>query len=70
MRGHRARLRKVPETNQMREPRADPQGLRLTELVGALSLAVDLGLGQSMEHARRDGFPCDNIARSAPSSTP
>lgn len=43
----------MPETNQMREPRADLQGLRLAELVGALSLAVDLGLGQPMEHLAR-----------------
>ncbi|MGH8825675.1 MAG: HD domain-containing phosphohydrolase [Jiangellaceae bacterium] len=30
-----------------------PSGLRLAELVGALSLAVDLGLGQPMEHLAR-----------------
>lgn len=30
-----------------------PSGVRLAELVGALSLAVDLGLGQPMEHMAR-----------------
>ena len=30
-----------------------PSGVRLAELVGALSLAVDLGLGQPMEHVAR-----------------
>ncbi len=32
---------------------ARPSGVRLAELVGALSLAVDLGLGQPMEHVAR-----------------
>lgn len=32
---------------------SEPLGLRLAELVGALSFAVDLGLGQPMEHLAR-----------------
>ncbi|HEX5495883.1 MAG TPA: HD domain-containing phosphohydrolase [Mycobacteriales bacterium] len=34
-------------------PASGPSGLRLAEIVGALSLAVDLGLGQPMEHVAR-----------------
>ncbi|MQA64270.1 MAG: hypothetical protein GEU86_23090 [Actinophytocola sp.] len=33
--------------------RSSGSGLRLAELVGALSFAVDLGLGQPMEHLAR-----------------
>ncbi|MGH3449402.1 MAG: HD domain-containing phosphohydrolase, partial [Haloechinothrix sp.] len=36
-----------------RGPGSGSSGLRLAELVGALSLAVDLGLGQPMEHLAR-----------------
>ena len=34
-------------------PEAGSSGVRLAELVGTLSLAVDLGLGQPMGHVAR-----------------
>jgi HD domain len=35
------------------KPRFGASGVRLAELIGALSIAVDLGLGQPMEHLAR-----------------
>jgi hypothetical protein len=43
----------MTESTSLARPRPAPSGLRLAELVGALSLAVDLGLGQPMEHLAR-----------------
>lgn len=34
-------------------PPPDPRGVRLAELVAALSLGIDLGFGQPMEHVLR-----------------
>ena len=36
-----------------REPMGEPAGVRLAELVAALSLGIDLGFGQPMEHVLR-----------------
>jgi hypothetical protein len=43
----------MTESTSLARSRPAPSGLRLAELVGALSLAVDLGLGQPMEHLAR-----------------
>src|SRR5687768_14818079 len=43
----------MPAPLQAVSSRPGRSGLRLAELLGALSLAVDLGLGQPMEHLAR-----------------
>src|SRR5262245_27013658 len=41
---------------------AGPQGLRRAELLAAISLAIDLGLGQPMEHMLRSSLIATRIA--------
>jgi HD-GYP domain-containing protein (c-di-GMP phosphodiesterase class II) len=48
----------------------DSRGLRLTELVAAISLATDLGTGQPMEHALRTCRLSMTVARALSLDTP
>ena len=43
-------------------PRASGKGLRRAELLAAISLAIDLGLGQPMEHMLRSSLIATRIA--------
>src|SRR5262245_65631657 len=43
-------------------PRASGKGLRRAELLAAISLAIDLGLGQPMEHMLRSSLIAARIA--------
>ena len=43
-------------------PRASGTGLRRAELLAAISLAIDLGLGQPMEHMLRSSLIATRIA--------
>ena len=45
--------------------RIPPSGVRMTELVGALSLATDLGLGQPQEHVLRQTILARRLASAA-----
>lgn len=50
------------ETAPLPRRSAASSGVRLAELVGALSLAVDLGLGQRAEHVVRSCLIADGLA--------
>ena len=43
----------------------DPGGVRLAELVAALSLGIDLGFGQPMEHVLRQSLIALRLAEQA-----
>jgi hypothetical protein len=48
--------------------RGDPARVRAAELVGAISLATDLGTGQPLEHALRTAVLAERLADRAAGS--
>lgn len=46
-------LAELPRPGAMFQDQGMPEGLRLAEVLGALSLATDLGVGQPLEQALR-----------------
>ena len=59
----RAMSLQQPEPRLAVQPGERDSGIRLAELVAAFSLAIDLGLGQPMEHVLRAWLIADRLAR-------